>query len=161
MLGLEFGYLFQCKCKGDNAPKKHTGAGCSNGGMPWCPSTSEPQSDLVCQDGTPVFNNDIITYMNEWRTDCICPDGFAPRCRANGRLQTCPDGSDFDPAGKPWQNFVHNCNATAPLADKKWIWWINLDAGWNTFFRRQVTFHSKRTFRTSEYLWCRASIVCL
>ena len=58
-------------------------------------------------------------YMNAWRSDCICPDGFAPRCRANGRLLTCPDGSDFDPnLGEPYQGYTHRCD-TAPMSAKK------------------------------------------
>ena len=92
--------------------KKHTGVGCSNGGIPWCPYTSKPRSDLVCQNGTAISVNDIVRYMNALRSDCLCSDGFAPRCRADGRLQTCPDGSDFDPASKPWQGYAHRCDTS-------------------------------------------------
>ena len=102
--------LFQCKCVGEGSVKKHTGVGCSRGGIPWCPYTSKPQSDLVCQDGTAISINDIVRYMNVWRSDCICSDGFSPRCRADGRLMTCPDGSDFDLNSEPWQGYAHRCN---------------------------------------------------
>ena len=99
--------------------KKHTSVGCSNGGIPSCPYTSAPQSDLVCRDGTAIYINDVVKYMNAWRSDCICPDGFAPRCRANGRLLSCPDGSDFDPdIGEPFQGYTHRCDTT-PMSAKE------------------------------------------
>ena len=80
--------------------------------MPWCPYTSKPQSDLACHDGTAISINDLVKYLNAWRTDCICSDGFVPRCRADGRLMTCPDGTDFDPTYEPWQGYAHQCNTT-------------------------------------------------
>ena len=80
--------------------------------MPWCPYTSTTQSDLACRDGTAISINDLVKYLNAWRTDCICSDGFAPRCRADGRLMTCPDGTDFDPTYEPWQGYAHQCNTT-------------------------------------------------
>ena len=75
----------QCKCLGDNRPKKLTGMGCKNGGMPWCPTTNKPQTDSVCRDGTPMYMNEVLEYRTEFRSDCICKDGFSPRCRETNR----------------------------------------------------------------------------
>ena len=58
----ESGLFFQCKCVGDDKPKKVTGIGCKNGGYPWCPYTNKRQTDSVCRDGTPMYMNDVLTY---------------------------------------------------------------------------------------------------
>ena len=100
----------KCKCVGDDRPKKLTGMGCKSGGMPWCPPTSKRQTDSVCRDGTPMYMNEVLKYRTEFRTDCICKDGFSPRCRETNSWKKCPDGTDYDPSFDPWGGYAQRCN---------------------------------------------------
>ena len=87
---------------GDNKAKKVTGLGCKNGGMAWCPHSNGTQTDVVCRDGTPMPMNDVLEYRAAFRSDCLCQDGFSPRCRETNSSKKCPDGSDYDPSVEPY-----------------------------------------------------------
>ena len=87
---------------GDNKAKKVTGLGCNNGGMAWCPQSNGTQTDVVCRDGTPMPMNDVLEYRAAFRSDCLCKDGFSPRCRETNSSKKCPDGSDYDPSSEPY-----------------------------------------------------------
>ena len=103
-------FFLQCKCLGDNRPKKLTGMGCKKGGMPWCPPTDKRQTDSVCRDGTPMYMNEVLKYRTEFRSDCICKDGFSPRCRETNSWKKCPDGEDYDPSADPWGGYAQRCD---------------------------------------------------
>jgi len=100
----------KCKCIGDSKPKKLTGMGCKNGGMPWCPYTNKRQTDSVCRNGDPMYMNGVLKYREEFRSDCICKDGFSPRCRETNSWKKCPDGEDYDPSADPWGGYAQRCD---------------------------------------------------
>ena len=84
--------------------------GCKKGGMPWCPPTDKRQTDSVCRDGTPMYMNEVLKYRESFRSDCICKDGFSPRCRETNSWKKCPDGSDYDPSFDPWGGYAQRCD---------------------------------------------------
>ncbi len=87
--------------------KKVTGLGCKEGGTPFCPNTTD--KEYFCKDGSKVFINHLLKYQLAERTDCICADGIAPRCRKTGEQVVCPDGAPIDfSIGKPG-NFLDGC----------------------------------------------------